>query len=659
MPPVHTLIGNELATWTYHVPPGWKPYGVCSVPGECPPGCWPTTRWRPARRPRSRRCATARRASPSRVATACGCKVLDNNFGFNPSTDGGTKIEQFKQAVRRLPAASTATDRSVVLHLPRRPTTTSATTTSSGSPLRTPQTATLEMSVAGREPGRRGAQGAVPPVRRQRQRHHRAVPPAQGPHERQAGLGPGHGLGLSAAPLGCRASPGSALSGRLLAEARSVLRTWTHSSIVGADQHARSMTTPPGSPCEITVDRPGRPSCLGTLGLARLARTTGAAAAWSGSLVSGISPDEDPLALVVLPVAAGRRRDRRLAVRACPGGHPAVQGDVTAPRRPGTVTDRMSLSSTNVLSSWAPRHQAKPPRPPATSSTSASTAAGHRGLRFGATGAGSSSGVGTSEGRLPGWVSSGRPGSHRAGRDPIPALPQGIAEGGRRRTGRRDTAPRGRRRARGVRRPRPSGRTGRSSVDSGGGGGGAAAADSELWAYAGRPLSSRKASAARENWSARASRCSPWACSGATYDGVPAIIVSRDETSSALPSPRSPTIARTRVPSCSGSTVRNSTLAGLMSRWSTPRWWSACSPSPDLPHHLARLGDGQPVALEPVGERALVGVRHHEVGTVVVERPRVVHRRRRAATRPCAGSDPPRGSAGARGCPRSSSPRAP
>ena len=39
-------------------------------------------------------------------------------------------------------------------------------------------------------------------------------------------------------------------------------------------------------------------------------------------------------------------------------------------------------------------------------------------------------------------------------------------------------------------------------------------------------------------------------------------------------------MARTTVPSCSGSTVRNSTLAGLMSRWSTPRWWRACSPAP-------------------------------------------------------------------------------
>jgi len=30
-------IGNDLATWTYHVPQGWVPYAVCTVLAECPP----------------------------------------------------------------------------------------------------------------------------------------------------------------------------------------------------------------------------------------------------------------------------------------------------------------------------------------------------------------------------------------------------------------------------------------------------------------------------------------------------------------------------------------------------------------------------------------------------------------------------------------------
>ena len=104
---------------------------------------------------------------------------------------------------------------------------------------------------------------------------------------------------------------------------------------------------------------------------------------------------------------------------------------------------------------------------------------------------------------------------------------------------------------------------------------GAAAADSDAWEYGARPLSSRKVSAAREYWSARGSSGSPCACSGATNDGVPAIIVSREDMSSALPRPRSATIARTW-----SSTVRNSTLAGFTSRCSTPRSCSAWSPAP-------------------------------------------------------------------------------
>ena len=47
---------------------------------------------------------------------------------------------------------------------------------------------------------------------------------------------------------------------------------------------------------------------------------------------------------------------------------------------------------------------------------------------------------------------------------------------------------------------------------------------------------------------------------------------------------------------------------------------------PDLAHDLQRLADGEPVDLEPVRERALVGVRHDEVGPAVVELTRVVHR---------------------------------
>ena len=90
----------------------------------------------------------------------------------------------------------------------------------------------------------------------------------------------------------------------------------------------------------------------------------------------------------------------------------------------GTVTRRVRSSSVNVLVAWACCHAAYPPRPPATISTSASTAAGHQGRRFGGTGAGRSSSEGTSDGLLPGWVSSGSTGSQRAGSDPIPDSPR-------------------------------------------------------------------------------------------------------------------------------------------------------------------------------------------------------------------------------------------
>lgn len=63
-------------------------------------------------------------------------------------------------------------------------------------------------------------------------------------------------------------------------------------------------------------------------------------------------------------------------------------------------------------------------------------------------------------------------------------------------------------------------------------------------------------------------------------------------------------------------------------------------PQPDLPDHLERLADRQPRDLEPVGERPLVGVRHHQVGAPVVELARVVDR------------DPSRSEAGPSASPR-------
>lgn len=96
-PPDHT-IGNDLATWTYHVPQGWLPYAVCTVPGECPPSMQeddlltprqvlvrPEVRYRPP-------------DEPVVGGYSLRVKILNNQLGFNPFAMVGTKIRQFKQA---------------------------------------------------------------------------------------------------------------------------------------------------------------------------------------------------------------------------------------------------------------------------------------------------------------------------------------------------------------------------------------------------------------------------------------------------------------------------------------------------------------------------------------------------------------------------------
>ncbi len=47
-------------------------------------------------------------------------------------------------------------------------------------------------------------------------------------------------------------------------------------------------------------------------------------------------------------------------------------------------------------------------------------------------------------------------------------------------------------------------------------------------------------------------------------------------------------------------------------------------PQTDLADHLEGLAGGEPLVLEPVSQRALVGVRHDEVGPAVLELARVV-----------------------------------
>jgi hypothetical protein len=95
--PQEYTIGNELATWTYHVPLGWQGYAVCA-PGECPPPMATnselTTR-QVLRRPEVR-------FRPPDEPTVGGfslrVKALDNTLGYNPGQLVGTKIVGFRQA---------------------------------------------------------------------------------------------------------------------------------------------------------------------------------------------------------------------------------------------------------------------------------------------------------------------------------------------------------------------------------------------------------------------------------------------------------------------------------------------------------------------------------------------------------------------------------
>jgi len=95
-PPAHT-IGNDLATWTYHVPQGWQAYAVCSTPGECTPPMQtddPLTPRQAARQPEVR-------YRPPDEPTVGGyslrVKALDNTLGYNTGQLVGTKIVGFQQ----------------------------------------------------------------------------------------------------------------------------------------------------------------------------------------------------------------------------------------------------------------------------------------------------------------------------------------------------------------------------------------------------------------------------------------------------------------------------------------------------------------------------------------------------------------------------------
>ena len=141
-------IGNELATWTYHIPAGWQPYAVCSPADECPPPMITDTPLTPEQAKRQPEVRFRPPGEPTVGGYSLRVKILDNTLGLDPYSMVGTKIRGFKQAyqnfqlLKQTPSAAYFTYRDGNNHLRYNYFQWFAATGSS--------TATLEMSVAGR-----------------------------------------------------------------------------------------------------------------------------------------------------------------------------------------------------------------------------------------------------------------------------------------------------------------------------------------------------------------------------------------------------------------------------------------------------------------------------------------------------------------------------
>jgi hypothetical protein len=94
-PPAHT-IGNELATWTYHIPAGWQAYAVCP-PGACPPQITTDTKLTPQAAARQPQVRFRPPDEPVVGGYSIRVEALDNT-SFNPEQMVATKIVGFRQA---------------------------------------------------------------------------------------------------------------------------------------------------------------------------------------------------------------------------------------------------------------------------------------------------------------------------------------------------------------------------------------------------------------------------------------------------------------------------------------------------------------------------------------------------------------------------------
>ena len=89
-------IGNDLATWTYHVPQGWVPYAVCTVLAECPPPMQPDDLLTPQQAARQTEIRFRPPDEPLEGGYSLRVKALDNTQQFDTEQMVATKVVGFK-----------------------------------------------------------------------------------------------------------------------------------------------------------------------------------------------------------------------------------------------------------------------------------------------------------------------------------------------------------------------------------------------------------------------------------------------------------------------------------------------------------------------------------------------------------------------------------
>jgi hypothetical protein len=94
-------IGNDLATWTYHVPAGWEPYAVCLPATECPPPMQSDDLLTPGQAARQPQVRFRPAGEPTVGGYSLRVEILDNQLGWNTGQMVGNKVIGFRQTYSR------------------------------------------------------------------------------------------------------------------------------------------------------------------------------------------------------------------------------------------------------------------------------------------------------------------------------------------------------------------------------------------------------------------------------------------------------------------------------------------------------------------------------------------------------------------------------